>query len=66
MPSVANIKYAYLIAMWSALVEEDGGGISVDAMLVANALVHRTIHRSKVHRAPYQCAGLKYKNTVRH
>jgi hypothetical protein len=51
--------------MWSALVEEDGGGISVDAMLVANALVHRTIHRSKVHRAPYQCARLN-KNTVCH
>jgi hypothetical protein len=51
--------------VWPALVEEDGGGISVDAMLVANALVHRTIHRSKVHRAPYQGAGLS-KNTVCH
>jgi hypothetical protein len=30
---VANIKYANLIAVRSALVEEDGGGISVDAML---------------------------------
>ncbi len=56
-------KHAYLIAVWSALVEEDGGGISVDAMLVANALVHRTVHRSKMHRATYQCAGLN-KNTV--
>jgi hypothetical protein len=55
----------YLIAMWSALVEEDGSGISVDAMLVANALVDRTIHRSKMHRTPYQCAGLN-KNTVCH
>jgi hypothetical protein len=32
----ASRKQAYLIAMWSTLVEEDGGGISVDAMLVAN------------------------------
>ncbi len=31
-----KIKYANLIAVWPALVEEDGGGISVDAMLVAN------------------------------
>ncbi len=55
---VANIKYANLIAMRSALVEEDGSGISVDSMLVANALVHCTIHCSKVHRATDQCAGL--------
>ncbi len=48
-----------LVAVRPALVEEDGSGVGVDAVLVADPVVNRAVHSTEVDGAANQGAGLQ-------